>query len=417
MPAAPVTGAGGDLVVRTALRNVGRNRRRSWLTAGGIAFAVLLITFGISLQDGSYVAQRENATGLLTGHLQVVHPERVDSGRFEHLLNDVSARVEALRAHPQIRHASARVEAYALASVGERSFAAQVFGMDLAAEADMIRFFDTLQDGRVPAEADEVLIGTGLARNLGAELGDEIVLLGSGKHGGVAAMAVTVSGLFQTGIADLDRAVLIASLAAVQSAYYLEDEAHTIVALGDEPTQAGRLARELGGVVGADALVRSWQDIMPEIEQAIELDRVSGDFMYGIIMLLVGFSIVNTFIMVVFERTREFGMLLALGLRPWSIIRMVQIEAFGLWLLGTLLGLLLAAPLLYYLATSGFSLGAEIEEMAEQMYMPSRLYAAATPRALLTAPLVMLVATQLAALLPSLRLLKMQPVVALRHET
>jgi ABC-type lipoprotein release transport system permease subunit len=408
---------GGDLLIRTAFRNVGRNRRRTWLTAGGIGFAVFLITSSIALQDGSYVGQRQSATGLLTGHVQVVHPSYPDDARFEQVVGDVGARLHLLRATPGVRAASARVQAYALISRGERSFAAQVLGMDIESERDIVRFFDTVRQGRAPQSAEETLIGSALARNLGAAVGDELVLLGSGKEGGIAALVLTVSGIYQTGISDVDRAVLVAPLRTVQSAFSLGDEAHVLVAVGADPLTSEALSEQLGVALGPDVRVRTWQEIMPEVEQGIELDRVSGDFMYGIVMILVGFSVVNTFIMVMFERTREFGMLLALGLKPWSIIRMVQLEAFALWALGTLLGWLLAAPLIAYLMVAGISFGEAMEQLAEQMYMPSSIHAAMTWRALLTAPLVMLVATQVAAFLPSLRLRRMQPVTALRQES
>ncbi len=419
MPAAaPVARRrGGDLLIKTAFRNVGRNRRRTWLTAGGIGFAVFLITASIALQDGSYVGQRQSATGLLTGHVQVVHPMYPEDAKFEQVVGDVGNRLHVLRETPGVRAASARVQSYALVSVGERSFAAQVLGMDIDRERDIVRFFDTVQEGRVPEGADETLIGSALARNLGAGVGDELVLLGSGKQGGIAALALTVSGIYQTGIADIDRALLIAPLRTVQSGFGLGDEAHALVVVGSDPLASAALGERLVTALGPDLRVRTWQEIMPEVEQGIELDRVSGDFMYGIVMILVGFSVVNTFIMVMFERTREFGMLLALGLKPWSIIGMVQLEAFALWVLGTLLGWLLAAPLIGYLMVVGISFGEAMEQLAEQMYMPSSIHAAVTWRALLTAPLIMLIATQIAAFLPSLRLRRMRPVLALRQET
>ena len=412
----PQVGTGG-LIVRTAYRNIGRNRRRTWLTSGGIAFAVFLITASIALQDGSYVGQRENATGLLTGHVQLVHPLYPDKNKFEHTLVDVQASLERVRAVPGVRNATARVEAFALVSAGERSYAGQVLGMDVAREQQMLAFLGTLQDGRLPDREDETVIGTALARNLGATIGDELVLLGSGKEGGVAALALRVSGVFQTGLKDIDRAVLVAPLGTVQEGFGLVDEAHLLVVQGRDPLEAQALSERVSEALPSPVRARPWQELMPEVEQGIELDRVSGDFMYGIVMILVGFSIVNTFIMVMFERTREFGMLLALGQRPWSIIGMVQLEAFGLWVLGTLLGWLLAAPLIAYLTTVGITFGESMEQLAEQMYMPSSIKAAITPRALLTAPLVLLIATQLAALLPSLRVRRLKPVEALRQET
>ncbi len=155
---------------------------------------------------------------------------------------------------------------------------------------------------------------------------------------------------------------------------------------------------------------------MPEIKQAIEIDKLGGEIFFYIIEMLVVFSVVNSFIMMVFERTREFGMLLAIGMRPWRVVAMVQWEAFFIWLLGTGLGVGLAALLVAWLHNVGIYLGDEFEQLAGQMYMPTRMYPALDARAFLSAPMVMLVGTQLAALLPSMRIRRLRPVAALRAD-
>jgi ABC-type lipoprotein release transport system permease subunit len=162
--------------------------------------------------------------------------------------------------------------------------------------------------------------------------------------------------------------------------------------------------------------VRHWGDVMPEIRQAIEIDKLGGEIFFYIIEVLVLFSVVNSFIMTVFERTREFGMLRAIGMRPWSIIAMVQWEAFFVWLLGAGAGVGVAALLVFWLQSVGIYMGDALEEMADQLYVSSRLYPAFSAEAFLSAPLIMLVGTQLAALLPSLRIRRLRPVEALRAE-
>jgi len=161
-------------------------------------------------------------------------------------------------------------------------------------------------------------------------------------------------------------------------------------------------------------VVRTWSEMLPDLRQAIEIDRVSGALFYWLVMILVAFSVVNTFIMTVFERTREFGMMLAVGMRPFGIVGMLQWEAAFLWAIGTAVGLLLAVALVAWLSGVGIYLGADIERLASEMYMPARLYPTFAVEALTTAPLVMFLATQLAAVLPSLRLRRLQPVTALR---
>ena len=146
-----------------------------------------------------------------------------------------------------------------------------------------------------------------MARNLGAELGDDIVILGTGKRGGVAAMALTVVGTLSTGQAELDRSLLFAQLTAVQEAFYLDDEVHTFVLVLEDYQQGKQLAEPMATLLPADQVYRTWQQLLPEVEQGIELDRVSGEIFYYILLILVSFAVLNTFVMVIFERTREFG--------------------------------------------------------------------------------------------------------------
>ncbi|MFX3657713.1 MAG: ABC transporter permease [bacterium] len=271
------------------------------------------------------------------------------------------------------------------------------------------------------------MLGAALAKNLGVGVGDEVVVLGSGREGGVAALALTVVGLFRSGIAELDRALLLAPIADVRQAFDLEAGAHRLVIRAERGASVDAVAAALQralpptwpavpeAVADAEPLaVRTWQDLLPELHQAIEVDRISGALFYWLIMILVTFSVVNTFVMTVYERTREFGVLMAMGLRPYRLMAMLQWEAALLWGLGSAVGVAAAALLIAWLSRVGIFLGADMERLATEMYLPTRLYPTFTVQALLTAPLVMLVGTQLAAALPAWRLRRLNVVDAMR---
>jgi ABC-type lipoprotein release transport system permease subunit len=286
-------------------------------------------------------------------------------------------------------------------------------GVDFAAEARVVNFFRRLSEGRLPGGGDEVLIGQAMARNLGASVGDELLMLGTAREGGVAALALTISGAFDSGIDELDRTVVFTSLPNLQNAFDLGDELHTIVLKFDDFGQLAARTSALQAALPGDLRVRSWRETMPELVQAIQLDRVSAQFMYGAILILVTFSVINTFIMVVFERTREFGMLLAIGMRPLLIMLQVQAEVFFLWLLGAAVGLGLLVLLVGYVASVGIPISG-LEDIARQMYVFDRLYPSFSFMGLMSAPLILLVGTQLAVLVATSRVHRLRPVAALR---
>ena len=408
-------------MIALAWRNLWRNKTRTLLTAGGIAFAVFLVTFSMAMQGGSYEDMIKAATRFYTGHAQINQRDFVTDSKLEQTIGNAAAlRAQLETEFPLV--ALPRVQAFGIVSRDERSIGGMLLGIDFAAEAAQLDLFDDVTAGAIPTAPDQALIGAAMARNLGAELGDDIVILGSGKRGGVAAMALTVTGILSTGQSELDRNLLFAPLSSVQDAFGLEDEVHNLVLVLENYTQGKALAAPINELLQPDQSYRTWQQLLPEVEQGIELDRVSGQIFFYILLILVSFAVLNTFVMVIFERTREFGMLMALGLRPWQIIGQVQIEALFLSLLGVLLGSLMSAALVAYLGEVGISLNAMGGEAAQQSMAQLQagsmefMYPAFSLESLTTAPLVLIIGTQLSALFCMLRVRHLNPVEALRAE-
>lgn len=388
------------------------------MSVAGVGFAILLVSAFTALQTGVYGAWIDTATGLLTGHLQVQHPAYRDEPRVAHMVADGAALAERIAQLPGVVHATPRAEAFALISAGERTYGALVLGVAPALEAQMFALPTQLTAGEYLPSEDSAYLGETLAANLGVSVGDEVVALGSAPEGGVGALALTVDGLFATGQAELDRSLLQVRLAALQSAFGLGDGAHRIVVNGDSGETAPQLGAAIAPMLPGGARLLDWRTLMPEIEQGIRFDRITADMIYWLLMALVALSVVNAFMMTVFERTPEFGMLLAVGMRPNAVIGLLLLEGLAIWALGAACGLALCALVVLPLQFIGFALP-DAEALAainEQMMMPDRLYPELGGKALLQAPLVMLIGTLVAALIPALRVRRMRPVEALRAE-
>ncbi len=402
------------LVTRIAWRNLWRNKRRTWLTAGGIAFATLLVTFAMTMQRGAYGMMIESATGLIEGHIQVSHFRYPDDTKLEQTLTKAAELMHAVD-DLQGLEAAPRAGAFALVSAEERSFGGFVWGVDFDREVEMFTFFNGIQEGRLPQSDDEIVIGRTMARNVGVAVGDELVMLGSGKQGGIAAMAQTVVGIYESGQAELDRTLLFTRLTAVQNVFELGDELHVVSIRIPDHREVYEERERIQGALGQTYLVRTWDEYMPEVVQAIEIDRIGGYLMYGAILILVSFSVINTFLMIVFERTREFGMLLAVGMRAPLIMRQVLTEALFMWVVGVAVGWGLASVFVGYLMVEGVPV-AGFEEIAGTFYISDRIYPAVDAASILTAPVVLLIGTQLAGLIATLRIRSIAPVEALRGE-
>lgn len=400
-----------------AWRNLGRNRKRTLLTASAVGFSSMLLVFAMSMQGGSYGAMIDNATRLVTGHVQLQDPRFFDDPKMRYLVRDADARVAKLEADPRVRAASPRISAFAVLSGADRSFGGQVMGVDPLRERSFSLLPEFVEEGAwLTGERGEIVLGTALARNLDVRLGDEVVVLGTAPDGSIAAAVATLVGLLDTGQPEIDRSLAQMHIADVREAFLLDDAAHAIVLTVADVRDADVLAEPLRALVadGTDLAALSWRALIPELEQMIELDKASAYFFYVLLALMVTFSITNTFMMTVFERTREFGTLLAIGCRPGFIIALLQIESLLLCGLGVLGGTLLGLALTGTLMIVGIPLDEMGAELLRQYHMPERLYPTLTLEAVLSGPVFMLVATQVAALLPALRLRGLEPVAALR---
>ena len=410
-------GATSLATVGVAWRNLGRNRKRTLLTASAVGFASMLLVFAMSMQGGSYGAMIDNATRLVTGHLQIQDARFFDDPKMRYLIRDADARVKALEADPRVRAASPRISAFAVLSGAEQSFGSQVMGVDPLRERAFSLLPEFVDEGVwLSGKAGEIVLGKALARNLDVRLGDEVVMLGTAPDGSVAAAVATLVGILDTGQPEIDRSLAQMNIADVREAFLLENAAHAIVLTVDDVREADALAPLLLSAVtdGTDLRALSWRALIPELEQMIELDKASAYFFYLLLALMVTFSITNTFMMTVFERTREFGTLLAIGCRPGFIIALLQIESLLLCGLGVLGGTLVGLALTGSLMIVGIPLDDMGAELLRQYHMPERLFPTLTFEAVFSGPAFMLLATQIAALVPALRLRKLEPVVALR---
>ncbi len=401
-----------------AWRNLWRNKRRTWLMAAGIGFVGLLVMLINSLQVGAFETMIDNSARFFAGHLQVQHPDYADEPRTGRVVGRATARVAALEARSEFGAVAPRGQAFALLSAGAGSATAEppalgglVVGVDPSREFALNRRMAAT--GRYLSGPREAYVGAILANNLGVAVGDEIVVLGSSARGSVAAMALTVVGTFSTGQTAFDRSQVHVRLDAFQEAFGLVDEVNAIALLIADQAAAPAVAAGLGD---GETVAVPWQELLPDIHQLAELKYQSTYMIYALLVVLVTFSVVNGFIMVTYERTPEFGMLKALGMTPAAVMGMLSWEALWMAALGLAVVFTVAVPLIGLLAATGISFGDDYAQVMARYLMPERLYPTFGWRAAVEFSVVMLVATQLAALIPALRLRRLSVVDALRAE-
>ena len=402
---------------RLAWRNLWRHSRRTWLTVGAMVFCNVLLIFLISLQLGSYQMMIDNSLASFSGHAQVQHRDYLEEQRMRQSVPGAAALAASARDALGLETTAARGMAFALVSSEQRSFGVLLQGVQPVYEPGVSTFPGLVRQGRYLASGDggHIVLGSVLAQNLKVGLGDELTFLGSGRDGSFAAGVATIVGILQTGMDEIDRSVAQVPLAWFQDIFSMGDHAHSVVVRLPSLEQVPVAVATLEGLVaGQDELVvRDWDALQPGLRQAIASDMASGWFTYVVLIVLVAFSVLNTQLMSVLERTREFGVMLALGMRPAQLARLVGMETLLMSGLGMALGVLLGALLTWYLSVAGFAYPG-MEELGAKFNMPGRMYPEVSLLSLLWGPVVVLFGAMLAAIYPALRLFRLAPVAAMR---
>ncbi len=407
--------------LRMAWRNLWRHKRRTWLTIGAMIFSNLLLVFLISLQFGSYRMMIDNTLKSYTGHLQIQQKQYNDDQKIRNsfgaivpLANDIRKQLGSAKITTRV---AARGVAFAMTSSKERSYGLQIIGVEPQFEPGVSTLPGLISKGRYFADfnAEEIIIGSILARNLRVDIGDELTLLGSGRDGSFAAGVVIVTGIFDSGNADIDRLMAQLPLGYFQSLFSMAGHGHNIVINADDLTLVSDLQQEVSSLLGnrKELALLNWNDLQPGLQQAIQADMASAWFMYIILIVLVAFSVLNTQLMSVLERTREFGIMMALGLKPVRLGTLVITETFIMSTLGLAIGAALGTALAWYLSIVGFSYPG-MEEMAGKFNLPDRIYPSLSLLSIFLGPGIVFICSLLAALYPALRLFFLQPVSAMR---
>ena len=237
-----------DVTLRMAWRNLWRHWRRTWLTVGAMIFSNGLLIFAMSLQFGSYDMMIDNSLQAFSGHLQLQHPRYLDEPKMRYALDDVAEQAERLRLELGLHSISARANGFALASSNERSYGLQIIGVDPAHEPSVSTLPGLVKQGRYldPGKPGEIVIGAVLARNLKVELGGELTFIGSGFDDSFAAGIVTVVGIFESGVTDLDRAVAQIDLAYFQDVFAMQDRGHSLIVRAQHVDDVESLQQQIG---------------------------------------------------------------------------------------------------------------------------------------------------------------------------
>jgi putative ABC transport system permease protein len=405
--------------VKMAWRNIWRNPRRSILTILAIAFASLLLVFMLSWQFGSYDTMINSAVKIHTGHVQVQAKGYKDKRSIRLVVPDPAEVGDILEKTPGVAAYSFRTNAFSLVSSKERTYGAIVIGIDPVREAKVSTLEKLVHQGNYlsAGDTDQALVGKLLAKNLLVGLGDELVVLGQGRDGSIAATMVKVKGIFSSGQDEFDRSTIHIPLKYFQDVYTMYEAVHEVVVLVKSLEYVPEIKRTVAaGIENTNKkghlVALDWMELMPGLIQAIQMDLVSGFIFYIILIVVVAFSILNTFLMTIFERTREFGVLMALGTTPGRLTKLLLIESTTMTMVGIVIGIIGGSLITWYFQEHGIVISGA-SELMRQYGLGERMFPQLSVLSVVIGSGAVLVITLLTALYPALRVRRLRPVEAM----
>lgn len=351
------------LLLKLAIRNIGRQKRRSFLTGLSMALGFLLAAVTMGLVEGSYGSIIDAFTGDRTGHVQIHESDYLERPSLYKQIRNVDAVLDKVAAVPGVTSATARIFAPSLGFAQDKTAPAAVIGIDPDAEARTTSLEDKTREGPFLSPEPgqnitedgygQVMIGRQIANTLKLKLGDELVLLGQSVDGSIANDIYIVRSIIGTKDA-MERMNVYMSLDAARRYLAMGSSAHEIVVMADGPDNAEETATRIAAALDDASLsVDPWQVVEVMFFNAMTADKQGNYITTGVVMAMVAIGVLNAVLMSVLERTREYGLLRAVGTRPSDVFWMIVVETMMLGILSCIAGFILSLPVMDYLNTTG----------------------------------------------------------------
>jgi ABC-type lipoprotein release transport system permease subunit len=413
-----------SLLMTLAWRNLWRQRRRTLITLSSIAIGFGLAVFSIGIGDGSHNSMIRNAIKLGEGHLAVQPRGYLEAPANHKYLIDGRSLYSKLERLSVPGSVDPRISLQVLASSANNSVGAALEGMSIGSDPRVAMLKPKLIEGNwiEPGDNRGVLIGDGMARKLKVKVGSKIVLMAGKKGGDSQAQLGRVRGIFDSHVDELDDFLVLSDISLGRR--FLEGEGAdpqqlpvTRFALFlDDPDGMGEWKERIRSAITDENIVTlDWHEMMPQLVQFIVIDDAGNYIFLLLILIMVVFGILNTVLMSVLERTREFGLLRALGLSRYHLLLLVFCESMLLSILAVVIGWIVGGGTHWWFSIHGLDFSAMIggETAIMGTFMDPVIYTELSQGRVIQLTLIVFASTLASGIYPALKAARITPVQAL----
>ena len=405
-------------LIPLAWRNMWRNWRRTAIAATAIVLGLILLIFMDALIQGSDQAIFGNAVRLYGGNIQVHAVGYRDRASRLPLLpvEDVDVVIRAAQERPEVVSASKRINTGGMVSSRVGTYPVVITGIEPSVEAPYSLVAESISEGRFLDAADEntIVIGRGLADLLGVEVGERVNLLGRRRNETMRQRTMTVVGVYDLGLAEAEKGTVFVNLADAQTLYNLRDQqtevAISLDRVGQEQAVIEGLRAELPGYE-----VDSWETLRPEIRDTLAVKSMVTNAFGLIVLLIASIGILNLMLMAVFERTREMGVLSALGMKNRQVMALFLLEGTFIGVVGAVSGCLLGWALVWAVGQVGINIAGASQMGDITALMGDRLYPVIGASDVIVRGIAVVIIAALASLFPAWQASRGEPAAALHY--
>lgn len=410
------------IALKIAWRNLIAAKRRTLITVllGGVSSALMILFW--SMNEGSYKGMIKNSVEMYSGYVQVQGAGYYDDPGLEKLIFNADRVAEAIAQTPGVALSAQRFEMFALYASDRGAYGGLIAGVEPEKEARLSWVKKSLIDGEFLSESDEnaVILGEVLARKLGVKTGDTISYISTATDYATAADNVVVKGIFKVGVNEFDGMFGFANKAYMDEIFLSRNTATAFVVLPENPGRSDAVAAALAtGLNGLEAEVLPWQRMNADLLESIDLDRAFGAFMAAVLFAVIFFVIMIYTLLAIHTRTREIGILRAIGTTPGGVFGMLFFEALLAGLLAAILGVALGGGGAYWLQQNPIPLEF-LEQMAGEYgdmgFIIEPVLTALFSWAIIAKSATLIFALHLLAVLyPAWRVVRLKPIEAINH--
>ena len=351
-----------------AWRTLTRNRRRTLITSFSVAFGIFLAVTFTGSGDYSYTKMIDTSAVMGLGHVTVEAAGYNDKPSLSRWFPDADGIYTAADDLSAVTGAYPRIMGQAMFATGSKSVGGMFLAIDPKGETPQHNFFlRSIVEGKLFEKTDGrgALIGVEMAEKLNIRPGKKMIITVTDKEGQLASELLRVSGLFKTGDYSADSGIVLLPLDRVRRILGYGTDGATLVALYvDDQRQVRKLRQQVAAVLpeSSELEVLTWYETQPDVSGLIAVDRLFNYLLQLLVGLVIAAGIMNTMLMSVLERTRELGIMMALGLTPGQVVRLVLVESFWLGCLGVVIGIIITVPWFYYMSETGIDLSRYVGE-------------------------------------------------------